>query len=155
MIRATACSFPLEATDKTYIYGLHSTLTNTINQPIYVVLQYLFSTYGRVPPSDLSDYEDTIKKTVYNPAEPIINLYNTLQKFFDCTEHQGLPYSEQQKVQVGYNIIQRTGVFQNAIEAWILRPDHTKSWAVPLRMTSNLTEQQSSFHQASIVQQVR
>ena len=154
----------IEAIDKTYLDGLRSTLTNTINQPIYVVLQYLFTTYGRVTPSDLADYEDAIKKTVYNPADPIINLYNILQNFFDCTEHQGLPYSEQQKVQVGYNIMQRTGVFQNAIEAWILRPEHTKSWVLfqehftaaqsLLRMTSNLTVQHSSFHQANIVQQV-
>ena len=120
----------IEAIEATYLDGLRSTLTNTINQSIYVVLQYLFSTYGRITPSDLTDYEDAIKKTIYNPAEPIINLYNTLQKFFDCTEHQGLPYSEQQKVQVGYNIMQRTGVFQSAIEAWILRPDHTKTWVL-------------------------
>ena len=85
----------IEVIEATYLDGLRSTLTNTINQPIYVVLQYLFSTYGRITPSDLADYEDAIKKTIYNPAEPIINLYNTLQKFFDCTEHQGLPYSEQ------------------------------------------------------------
>ena len=85
----------IEAIEATYLDGLRSTLTNTINQPIYVVLQYLFSTYRRITPSDLADYEDAIKKTIYNPAEPIINLYNTLQKFFDCTEHQGLPYSEQ------------------------------------------------------------
>ena len=68
----------IEAIDKTYLDGLRSTLTNTINQPIYMELQYLFTTYGRVTPSDLADYEDAIKKTIYNPAEPIINLYNTL-----------------------------------------------------------------------------
>ena len=60
--------------------------------------------------------------------------------------------------------MQRTGVFQSAIEAWILRPDHTKTWVLfqehftaaqtMLRMTSNLTVQQSSFHQANLVQQV-
>ena len=60
--------------------------------------------------------------------------------------------------------MQRTGVFQNAIEAWILRPDHTKTRVLfqehftaaqtMLRMTSNLTVQQSSFHQANLVQQV-
>ena len=147
------------AVDKTYLDGLRSTLTNTINQPIY-----LFSTYGRVRPSALSDYEDAIQKTVHNPAESIINLYNTLQNFFDCSKHQGLPYSEQHKVQVGYNIMQRTGAFQNAIEAGVLRPEHTKSWVLfqehftaaqsLLRMTNNLTVQQSSFLQANIVQQV-
>ena len=60
--------------------------------------------------------------------------------------------------------MQKTGAFQNAIEAWVLRPEHTKSWVLfqehftaaqsLLRMTDNLTVQQSSFHQANIVQQV-
>ena len=54
--------------------------TQLINEDIPTVLTYLFDLYGKIPSEEVKQKETEIRAMIYNPADPLILLYNPIEK---------------------------------------------------------------------------
>ena len=61
----------VKSIDDTYLTALQNRQTNTIDVSIPVIIDYLFSNYGRVTPAILQHEEKLVKEMFYDPTHPI------------------------------------------------------------------------------------
>ena len=73
-------------------------------------------------PHDLLEREDVIKKTIYNPRDPITNVFYAVEELLKLSDITGTSYTELQAVNISYIIIYRTGKFGLVIRKWNCMP---------------------------------
>ena len=63
-----------------YLKWLINKDTQLINEDIPTVLTYLFDVYGKTPLEEVKQNEAKNRSMVYNPTDPLILLYNPIEK---------------------------------------------------------------------------
>ena len=71
--------------------------------------------YGHLMTHELLKNKDIIKKTIYNPRDPIAIVISTVEELFEFADITGTSYTQLQAVNVTYVIVHRTGKFGLAI----------------------------------------
>ena len=150
--------------------AVDSAFLDTIRDPVTFVLQgtiadnleFLFDTYGKVTPETLGEEFEKVNNTLYNPSFPIDTLFNSIIALAELADAANVPYSEQQKITIAYNILNRSGRFVSDIKEWKRRPVAERDWTNfklhfrrahdELRETSSDTLQ--AMQHANIAQQV-
>ena len=88
-----------------YIEHLVDYYTGLIEDNIPTVLNSLFTNYGKVKSKEVSSKEAEVLNFTFNPADPMVTLYRSiekLQKFATATE---IPYSNTQQLEFGLTLI--------------------------------------------------
>jgi hypothetical protein len=152
----------IKAVEPAYLDAIHDPVTYDLNRHVIDNVQFLMDTYGKVTPETLYDCYEEISNTVYNPAMPIDTIFNSIVELSELRNAANIPYSEQQKITIGYNILNCSGRFVQDIRDWKRLAPADKTWTnfklhfcrahEELRKTSN--ETLSSLQQAHIAQQV-
>ena len=62
-----------------YLESLVDDDTQLINADVPTVLTYLFDVYGQIPSEEVKQKEAKIQAIVYNPADPLIVLFNPVE----------------------------------------------------------------------------
>ena len=58
---------------------------------------------------ELLEQEDIVKKTIYNPHEPIATVFSAVKEFLEFADITGTSYTQPQAVNIAYAILHRTG----------------------------------------------
>ena len=154
----------IAAIQDSYIAALKNHQTNTITTPLYQVIEYLFRNYGRVTPAQLVHEEQQVTNWTYDTTMSIVILFNKIDDLMDLANATGSPYSAQQIINFGYILLNKTSKFSQGIREWNRLQPAQKTWDTfqthftneyqALRETGELTDQESTFNTANIIQEV-
>jgi len=98
----------VQAIEPEFLTAIRNRTSNSINKPVYEVLEFLLTSYGEVTPEILQDKEDNLNK-------PIDIIFNALDDLADFAELSEMPYTERQIVTKAFVIINRTHRFQQPL----------------------------------------
>jgi len=119
----------VEAIDKEYLQATRNRQTGQYATHIRDLLQYLFSTYGNITPTDLDLKADQVKKLTYDITNPIDSIFNEIEELSEYAEAAETPYSPNQLIDIGYIIISKNMAFQQDVRAWLRRPKADHTWS--------------------------
>ena len=115
-------------------------------------------------PHEFQEKEDEVKKTIYNPRDPIVSIFSVVDDLVELAALAATPLSIAQQVNIGYIILHKTGKQFRSIVEWNRKPVVDKTWAnfkthfctahKELRSTINLTAQDAGMHHANMVREV-
>ena len=154
----------VEAIDGEYLIALRNRSTNAIMAPLYDVLNFLFVQYGKVTSTMLDDAEMKVKRMAYDPRHPVDIVFNAVEDLHDYSHAANSIYTQQQLINMAYNIFLKTGTFKSAIREWNKKPAAEKTWVSfkvhfrsaqqELKETNSLSTENANLNQAHFVQQV-
>ena len=64
----------------------------------------------------------------YHPAEPMILLHNSIKKLKKMGEVAGIPYTNDQLLDIGLTVIRNTRDFERALGDWEILSAADKTW---------------------------
>jgi hypothetical protein len=123
------------------------------------ILTHLYRTYGKITPADLVD-NLTKLNAPYNPALPIVELFQQIEDCQDLAAAANNPFSDTQVVTYAYNNVYQTGMFAEACREWRRLPTADHTWATfkthfasahQEYKESLLTAQSAGYHAANAI----
>ena len=148
-----------DAIEDKYLETLVNDDTQLIQDDIPTVLDYLFDLYGKVPSEEVKQKEAEIRTMAYHPADPMILLYNPIEKLKKMAEAAAIPYTTDQLLDIGLTVIRNTRDFERALGDWEQLPAIRKTWdrfkthfkdaQKQLRAIRGPTMQQAGYHHAN------
>ena len=156
----------IQAVESDFLSALRDRTTNSINLPVFDVLDYLGNTYGNVTEEMLQEHEERVSRMSYSLSQPIDMIFNALDDLADYAELSDTPFTERQIIGKAFVILNRTHRFQQALLEWKRRPRLQQTWNnfktffrtahMELRSVSNFTLEEAQRHQerANLVAEV-
>ena len=92
------------------------------------VLTHLQDNYSQLMPHKIIERKDIVKKTTYNPQEPIATILSAVKELLEFANIAGTLYTQLQAVNISYMIVHRTDKFELAIREWNCIPATQKTW---------------------------
>ena len=117
-----------DAIEDKYLEAMVNEDTQLIHEDIPMVLAYLFETYGKIPSEEVKQKEADICALIFHPADPMILLYNPIEKLRNMGESALIPYSENQLLDIGLTVLRNTRDFERALGDWEALPLDQKTW---------------------------
>ena len=156
----------VEALDPIYIKTLKNPHTKKIHQSIPDILTFLFTRYGEIDDQTQSEKETEVRQMSFHPADPLVAIFTPLEDLREIGTYAANPYSEQQLIRYGLEIIKRTHNFETYLKTWYTRPQPEHTWVNfkahfeeaqrKLKKVRGTQMQNSNFHSAnSLVEEVR
>ena len=65
----------------------------------------MFSAYGKVPSEEVKQKETELRITAFNPVDPMIILYNPIEKSRKMAEAANITYTENQIINIRLTVI--------------------------------------------------
>ena len=75
----------IEAINIKYLAALRNPVTRQIAPLVPTILEFLHNNYGRITPQQLNDKTTNVKSMIYNPAQPIDIIFNTIDNLVEYT----------------------------------------------------------------------
>ena len=94
-----------DAIEDKYPESLVNEDTQLIQADIPDVLTYLNDTYGKVPSEEVKHKEAEIRTIQFNPADPMILLFNPIDKLAKVGISAEIEYTEKQLLDIGLKVI--------------------------------------------------
>ena len=116
------------AVEPQYLEALRNPTTGRITAPVYDVIRHLFQIYDKVTPQLLYEQEQKVQQMVYDPQHPIDGGFTAINDLVNFSDAASTPYTQAQCINLGYLIINRTGLFQRWIIDWNNQPQVQKTW---------------------------
>ena len=152
-----------DAIEDKYLESLIDDDTQLITEDVPTVLAYLFDTYGKVPSAEVKQKEAEIRTMSFHPADPMILLYNPIEKLKTMAEAAAISYTEAQLLDMGLTVIRNTRDFENALGTWEALAPRNKTWVrfkqhftdaqKQLKAIRGPTMQQAGYHHANLLAQ--
>ena len=149
-----------------FLSALHDRTTNSINMPVFDVLDYLGNTYGNVTEEMLQEREDRVSRMCYSLSQLIDMIFNALDDLADYADLSDTPFTEHEIIRKVFVIINRTQRFEQALLAWKRCGHLQQTWNnfktffctahTELCSVSNFTLEEAQCHQerANLVAEV-
>jgi hypothetical protein len=144
--------------DTIFLKPIENHITGFSRVTARTMLQYLFNTYGKIPPQKL-DVNDKMMKEQWDPPTPIIYLFSNIQDGVDKADVGKAPYTVNQVLAIAFNHVFRTGTMQSSCELWTALAPMNKTWVNFQDMFTSahetyetLTAQAGGYHGANNVQ---
>jgi hypothetical protein len=135
----------MEATPIQYIQALEHPDLGFSGLTCLQIMTHLHEEYGQISLQDTEENQERMN-TAWHPPTPIEDLFTQLDKGVIFAVAAGEPIVDRQVARIGYNIILRTGQFNDACREWRLKAPAAQTYAqfkiFFLRM--NLDRQQSA-----------
>ena len=155
-----------DAIEEKYLDSLVNEDTQLLQEDVPTVLEYLFDTYGKIPSEEVKQKETDIRALTFQPADPLILLFNPIEKLKTMGESAGIPYSEKQLLDMGLTVLRNTRDFERGLGDWELKTVRDKTWQgfkthftnaqKQLKAIRGPTMQQAGYHHANhLAQQMR
>ena len=94
-----------------YLESLIDEDTQLINDDVPAILKYLFDIYGKVPFEEVKQKETEIRTMTFHPADPMVLLYNHIEKLKTMAESADISYTKAQLLDMGLTVIRNTRDF--------------------------------------------
>ncbi len=111
-----------------YLKALRNSVTNKIIQSISRIFDYLFETYGDITPQELRHLTSQLESMHFPPNEPVDTIFTEIDDLGTIAELARAPMTEQQKINMGYLLIQQTQVYSTALICWNQKEYHDQTW---------------------------
>jgi len=108
----------ISAIEPKYLKAIRNPITNKITKSIPEIFEYLFDTYGDVSPQELRMLKAQVESLNFPPNEPVDTIFTEIDELATISELARAPMSEQQKIHMGYLLLQNTQVYTNALTKW-------------------------------------
>ena len=125
---------------------------------------HLQDNFGQLMPYKIFKREDIVKKTIYNPWDPIATVFYYVEEILYFSDITGTLYTQYQDVNLAYVIINRMGKFRLTIREWNHTTKVQRTWVRfkqrfwtlhrELQETSNLTVEEYSMYHTNMVRDV-
>ena len=135
-----------------------------LDASIPTIIEYLQNTYGRITEQELSDREETLKKTIYDASEPVDMIFNKINWFQDLCELCDNAKTDRQLVQIAYIIFNKSRFFMDSLLKWNKKASNEKTYNnfklhmhkvyQALKEVGALTIEDSSLNQMNLIQEL-
>ena len=119
----------VHAIDSTYLKTLRDANTNRITCNIPTIFQYLFTNYGLIDNSHLTEAETKLRSFQYDLLNQLVKIFDEVEELQHLGNAAEYPYSEAQLIKFALQIIKNTHDFETGIRTWIDLPQADKTWA--------------------------
>jgi hypothetical protein len=147
----------LGAVSDIYTSPLKNRVTGYANITTRQLIIHLYDKYGNITAGALDENEQQMKAPI-DPNQPIENLFTQMEKAVDFADAAGTPFSANQIVTTAYNLVFKTGLYNETCRDWRRRAAVDKTWtnfqsdfsaaAQDLR-ESQATSQTAGYHSAN------
>ena len=93
-----------------------------INDSIPNIITFLQTNYCQLTDQELSDREEKLKNSVFNPEDPVDLIFNKIKSFADLCVMTGNDKSDGQLVSLSYLIFNRTKAYIDSLKIWNAKP---------------------------------
>ena len=90
-------------------------VTGQINKQLTLIFSLLYTNYGKITPTALNQKRDACKNLIYNPSEPIDQIWVQITIYSLMAQAEKSPDTSKQLINIGIIILQRAGVFTHNI----------------------------------------
>ena len=104
-IEKLLCDHLQNAVERKYIDAFINEDTQKIDADIPVVLAHLFARYGTITGAQVKEKEDEMLQTSFVPSDPMVTVYNPIEKLAKFATQAQMPYSENQKIAFALTLI--------------------------------------------------
>ena len=103
------------AVEPQYLQAMRDPVTGKLTGIIADIIKHLLDIYGRVTPQTLFEQEQKVQQMIYDPQHHINGVYTAINELVNYSEAARVPYLQAQCINLGYRIINRTGMFQQCL----------------------------------------
>ena len=87
----------------------------------------MFATYGYVSPQELRMLTAQVEAMNFQPNEPVDTIFAEIDDLSTIAELAKAPMSEQQKINMGYLLLQNVQVYNTSLTKWNQLPSAEKT----------------------------
>jgi hypothetical protein len=120
-------SLLLSAVDETYVRSLRDRFIGYANVTTLQMLTHLYTAYAKISAGDLDD-NDAKMKADWDPNQPIEVLIDQIDDAIDMAAAANNPYTPEQVVLIAYNLVFKTGLFEEECKLWRRRTTANRTW---------------------------
>ena len=117
----------IKAIQPVYINILKDPVLGFANITARQLLQHIKTTYGRITTDILVANSEALSRE-WSPDDPIENLWMHVDKCRRLATAGADPITDATAVHTTINVLEKSGVFADAIRDWRKRPDNEKTW---------------------------
>ena len=92
--------------------------TGLIEDNIPIVLEYLFTNYGKLMSKEVKQMEIEVLLLSFNPVDHMVTIYRPIEQPQTKETVAGVSYLEEQKLKFGLSLIRNTRYFKKALGKW-------------------------------------
>lgn len=118
----------IEAIDENYLKAIKNRTIGQFTGTILDITRYLKTAYGRISPAQLAAHDNEITNMVYDTTTPIDIVFNSIKDLMEYGEMADNTYTPNQSIQKAYNILNRCGIFREAIKEWNRLANSDETW---------------------------
>ena len=150
------------ALEEKYLEAMVDDDTGLIEDDIPTVLDYLFTTYGKVTAEEVKNKEAEVLSITFNPADPLVTIYRPIDQLQKKATEAGIPYTPEQILEFGLALIRNTRDFEKALGDWNTKTGaktwdefkaHFRKAQTELKEIRGPTMQQAGYHHANMLAQ--
>ena len=76
------------------------------------MFRHLYNTYADICADELEENDRRLKEP-WDPNTPFESLIKQVQDAIDLADHTGVPYTNKQVINIAYNLVEQTGIFEH------------------------------------------
>ena len=118
-------SLLIAAVDEVHIRTLRDKYIEYANATTKQLIKYLYDTCARINEQDLKKNNKCLKES-YDLNQPFEVLIDQVEDAVDYVSVGNVPYTAKQIVNVAYNLIFETGIYNDNCKTWRAKPDNDK-----------------------------
>ena len=155
----------INAIDDDYLRPLKNIHTDTINDSISFIFNFLKTTYGNMTTGQLKSKEAEVDDMLYDPSTTVDSVFNKIDDFQDLCVLTTNAKIDTQLVNTAYLICQKTGLFMDSLKRWNQKASVDKTYQnlkiymrkeyLDPQEEGGLTINNSSLSQANLVQELK
>ena len=99
-----------------YLDSLRNVDSDMINDSIPTIITFFTTNYCQLTDQKISDREDDLNKSTFNPEEPVDLVFKCIKEFLELCAMNGNDKSDRQLVAIGYIIFNQTKLYMDALK---------------------------------------
>ena len=119
------------AVEPLFLQAVRQPYVGYANITAYDMLRHLYDTYADISAEDLEENDRRLREQ-WDPNQPFEQLIKQIQDAIDLADHAGVPYTAEQIINIAYNLVERTGIFEMDCRVWreqAANADAPQDWA--------------------------
>lgn len=116
------------AVNEKYIEFMVNKDTDSMEDTVPTVLDYLFTTYGKITAEEVKDLENSCLNISFNPVDPMVTIFCLIGQLQKKAKEVGIPYSEQQLIEFGLSLLRNTQEYLKALGEWNRKLVTDRNW---------------------------
>ena len=97
-----------------YLKKYRNKYSNKIGAPICTILAELFQTYGVITEGQLAEKESTLRAHIFDIAQPLVELFNSVEELQELAIVSESPYTDKQLVGLDMKLIRNMNDYEKA-----------------------------------------